>query len=88
MPLNAWNFVEVTRVGNIIYLFLNGRQEATMSISGALGDFLPCLGHATAGAAEGTATFQGMMAGIRITIGKPRNIADYKIPSAVFPISS
>jgi hypothetical protein len=84
VTLNAWHFVEVSRSGGNVYVFLDGGLETSSAISGQLGNFNPAIGNAS-GTPPASAFFAGNMSPVRITVGSARNTSGYTPPTWQFP---
>jgi hypothetical protein len=89
LAFSTWHFVEMSRVGSIVYIFANGNLEGTLSISGNFSSDAGCLGAAQAARIpDSTAVFTGNMGPVRITIGSGRHTSNYSIPGDVFPVAA
>ena len=86
LATGTWYHVAVTRSGNNWYLFLDGTQLATTSVSGTVYDagnsvFIGAM------PATGTFCFNGWIDDLRVTKGIARYTAGFTPPAAEFPDS-
>jgi hypothetical protein len=85
---NAWSHVAVVRSGGNLYLYLNGSQVGTTTVSGSIGSNTG--DNFTIGSDTTTASmpYAGYMDEIRITMGYARYTGStYTTPTAAFPSS-
>ena len=79
VPVNAWSYVEASRSGTSLKLFINGAQEASVTNSTNLAG----TGSVGIGAtAAGGSTFTGYFSGWRLVKGSAGNTAAYTPPTA------
>jgi len=85
LSLNAWHHVTLVRSGNNIYVFVDGTQVISTTMSGAIdASALPLAIGADSG---GTAGFVGFIDDVRITVGVGRYTSAFAstLPSVAFP---
>jgi len=79
----TWHYLEVSRSGNTLYLFVDGSLEASGAISaGAVSDD-PLI--QICGSSDGFGSGYGWMDDLRLTNGAARNATSYTVPTTAHP---
>ena len=79
VPVNAWSYVEASRSGTSLKLFINGSQEASVTNST---NFAGTGSVGIGATAAGGSTFTGYFSGWRLIKGSAGNTAAYTPPTA------
>lgn len=82
----SWRFIAVSRVGNTLYVFLNGQQVFTMDFTGVSlfpANALMCVGKSESGSGSSPG---GYIDEVRITKGIGRYSSNFTPPNAPFPV--